>query len=356
MPERAAGPRPAPGYWEHTWYEESAPPAWLRALSGIYGAMVRARRVAYARGLLRRQRLDVPVVIVGNLTVGGTGKTPLVVRLARNLRAAGLTPGIVTRGYGRKAQGLVLVDERSTPAEVGDEALLLRRRGGCDVAVSADRVAAGRALVARGCHIVVSDDGLQHLRLERDYEIAVVDGQRGLGNGFLLPAGPLREGAERLGSVDLVVFNEVGGIVGKSRASVPSPGQRTAMRLVGERAWPVVEGAGFASCPLSDFRDQRVHAVAGIGNPRRFFDSLRAAGIQPVEHAFPDHHGYAPADLAFAEQLPVLMTEKDAVKCRAFAARHHWYVPVEAVLPPDAEQRLMAQLIQLAHVRGGSQP
>jgi tetraacyldisaccharide 4'-kinase len=221
---------------------------------------------------------------------------------------------------------------------VGDEALLLRRRTGVPVAVARDRVGAAHLLVAAGVDVIIADDGLQHLRLARDFEIAVIDGARGLGNGHLLPAGPMREPPERLSTVDAVVNN------GEVDAPAPMLGVTAAfaMRLTGD--WlHALAGTG-EPVALSSLAGKRVHAIAGIGNPQRFFAQLAAARIEVVAHAFPDHHRYRATDLEFDDDLPLLMTEKDAVKCRRFAAANRWYLPVAASFAGAEGSALLARL------------
>jgi tetraacyldisaccharide 4'-kinase len=310
------------------WYRESAASPWLQPLSWVYGLVVRGRRLAYATGWLRTRRADRPVIVVGNLTVGGTGKTPLVAWLASQLSAAGLKVGIVSRGYGSNAAGVRIVTADSNWRDVGDEPVLLRKLTGCDIVVARDRYAGAQALVAGGVDVIIADDGLQHLRLARDCEIVVIDGARGFGNGGLLPAGPLREPTVRLGRADLIVMNGVPEHVSLLRGEHMLPPVVLQMTLSGDEAYRL-DGSG-VSQPLERFRGGRIHAVAGIGNPLRFFRSLRAHGLEVIEHAFADHHPFVAADLSFPDGLPVLMTEKDAVRCRSLADARFWYVPVTA--------------------------
>ena len=311
---------------ERRWYAPGPAPLLLRPLAHLYGALSagRARRLRAVA-----QPVGVPVVVVGNISVGGTGKTPLTLWLIERLREWGWRPGVVSRGYGGRAPHYPwLVDVHGDPSHSGDEPLLIAQRGRCPVVVDPDRVAAARLLAARGdVDIIVSDDGLQHYRLHRDLEICVVDGRRGLGNGALLPAGPLREPASRLDRVDLIVVNGEGW----SRDGA----LRMQLRTVALR--PLGEGEGQ---PLSAFAGRAVHAVAGIGDPERFFATLRAAGLQVNAHPFADHHAYRPLDLAFGDELPVLMTEKDAVKCAAFADARMWTLPVVAELSQADEARV----------------
>jgi tetraacyldisaccharide 4'-kinase len=308
---------------EH-WYGPPGQRSALQPLGWLYGAAMRLRRAAYAAGFFSSVRVACPVVVIGNLTVGGTGKTPLTLWLAQALRARGLAVGILSRGYGRGSGAVRAVHGDASWTEVGDEPLLLARRSGCPTVVAADRVAGARHLIELGARVILCDDGLQHLRLARDCEILVIDGARGFGNGRLLPAGPLREApAAALPGVDLQVVNGA-----PEHASLAGAGRLLRMDLVPGAACALLGGQGGRA--LEAFRGAPVHAVAGIGNPARFFGELRAQGLNLIEHAFPDHYPLSAADLAFGDDLAVLMTEKDAVKCQAFAAARFWYVPVEA--------------------------
>ena len=303
------------------WYGAAAPPFWLRALVPVYRTLRALHRAPYALGWRTPQRLPVPVIVVGNLTVGGTGKTPLVIALVQALRARGHTPGVISRGYGASAAMPRLLDASSDAAAFGDEPVLIQRTTRVPVAIGRDRVAAGRLLLAaQACDVIVADDGLQHYPLFRNVEICVIDGARRFGNGSLLPAGPLREPLSRLASIDFRVCNG-----GEPRAG------EIAMRLDGDVAVSLADPN--LRQPLRDFAGRSAHAVAGIGNPARFFALLRAAGIDAIEHVFPDHHAFGASDVSFDDDLPVLLTEKDAVKCAAFARKNLWYVPVHAVLP-----------------------
>jgi tetraacyldisaccharide 4'-kinase len=323
------------------WYREHPAVPLLQPLAWSYGAVLAARRRAYESGWLRSEHAGKPVVVVGNLTVGGTGKTPLVIWLARELGTQGLKVGIVSRGYGRTQRQLRTVEPSSDWREVGDEPLILARASGCPTVVATDRVAGARSLAARGVDVILADDGLQHLRLGRDCEIVVIDGMRGFGNGRLLPAGPLREPVVQLWNADAVVVN--GAREHASLAQGLPPQGTLAMALAQSEA--VRLDARAVTRPLAAFRGQRAHAVAGIGNPARFFAGLRAHGIEVIEHAFPDHHVFAAAELTFADQLPVLMTEKDAVKCPAFADARLWYVPVTAELAAADARELLARVL-----------
>jgi tetraacyldisaccharide 4'-kinase len=323
------------------WYRESAGLSWLQPLSWLYGLVVRLRRLAYAGGLIRTQRATKPVVVVGNLTVGGTGKTPLVAWLAEQLSATGLKVGIVSRGYGRSGGSPRLVHADSNWSDVGDEPYLLRELTGCETVVARDRFAGVQELVARGADVVIADDGLQHLRLGRDCEIIVIDGARGFGNGRLLPAGPLREPVTRLQHASIVVITGVpehASLLAKEQDPGTGLDLATGLRmsLTGADACRL-DGLAPPQ-PLENFRGSRVHAVAGIGNPARFFRDLRARGIDIIEHSFADHHPFVAADLSFSDTLPVLMTQKDAVRCRSLATERFWYVPVVARFS-DAQAR-----------------
>jgi tetraacyldisaccharide 4'-kinase len=319
---------------ERIWYGAAPVPAWLAALEAFYRSLLALRRGLFRAGFLRVVRLPVPVVVVGNISVGGTGKTPLTAWLVRELSERGWAPGVVLRGYRSAHSAPRLVGHESTAAECGDEAVLLRQATQRPVAVGVDRAAAAALLVGQGCDVIVADDGLQHWRLARDIEIVVIDGQRRYGNGRLLPAGPLREPVERVASVDHRVCN--GGVAGADE---------WAMRVDGAHAVSLVNPA--VRIALASWRDRRVHAVAGIGNPDRFFNMLVAHGLDVIRHPLPDHHRYDGSEIAFGDDLPVLMTEKDAVKCAPYADARCHVVPVEAQLPPEFPQALHQRLCAL---------
>jgi len=310
------------------WYAPRATmlTAALWPLSLLFRAAVALRRSLYRRGILRAVRLPVPVVVVGNIVVGGSGKTPLVAALARALAERGHRPGIVSRGYGREREdgAPIVVAATDDPARVGDEPLLLARAG-FPVVVARDRAAAGRELLARhpACDVILADDGLQHYRLARDVEIAVVDATRASGRPWLLPAGPLREPRSRLRDVDATV-------------ALVEPGAAVPATLPG--AFPMtLEGDLFVrvddpgiKATAAQFAGAGVHALAGIGNPARFFAQLSGMGITAQGHPLPDHHRFVAADLAIAGARAILMTEKDALKCEAFADARCWCLPVRA--------------------------
>jgi tetraacyldisaccharide 4'-kinase len=331
MPERFAA-----DWLERRWYSSRAP--WLlQPLSFVYGALIRLRRAAYRHGWFSSAHPGVPVVVVGNLTVGGTGKTPFTLWLAEALRSRGYHVGIASRGYGGTAKGPQLVTADSDAAAVGDESLMMSRRG-VPVCIARRRIEAARLLAQQGCQLVIADDGLQHLALRRDVEIVVVDASRGFGNAALLPAGPLREPYSRLESVDLVVVN--GAVVPSTVA-----GRSSVVRMA-------LQGDVFVSLqtghtrPAAAFIGEPVHAVAGIGHPERFFQHLRKLGISVIEHPFPDHHRLSADELAFGDHRPVVMTEKDAVKC-AFDDARLWFLPVTARLDAVDAQRVLDSVLPL---------
>ena len=313
---------------ERHWQSVTPVSAALYPVSLVFRTAVALRRGAYARSLLRSVQLPVPVVVVGNITVGGTGKTPLVLWLAAFLSEHGMRPGIVSRGYGAAVQEATAVTANADPRRFGDEPVLLARRSGCPVYIGRDRPGAAAALLRAhpDCDVILSDDGLQHYRLARDFEIAVLDGTRRLGNGLMLPAGPLREPPSRLRSVDALVINGPGTVVPHNGTAV--------FRMA-------LEGSAFTNllnprhtAGPEQFQRRRVHAIAGIGNPERFFGHLRALGLEFEPHAFPDHHEYSRQDLEYGRCDAIVMTEKDAVKCAAFATEKQWALRVDAA--PDA--------------------
>jgi tetraacyldisaccharide 4'-kinase len=315
------------------WYGGASPPWWMVPLSAAYAAISGIRRFAYSRHLARSTRLSCPVVVVGNLSVGGTGKTPLVCWLAGQLIELGFRPGVVSRGYGGSSRAARLVQAADDSNKVGDEAILLARRSRVPVATGRNRPAAAQLLINAGCDIIISDDGLQHYALQRDCEIIVIDGERRFGNGRLLPAGPLRETPARLQRADGVVIN--GGDAESDGA--------LRMRLLATSAIAMKYGT---AKPLREFSGRPAHAIAAIGNPQRFFSMLRAVGISVVEHALPDHAKLGIDDISFPDDLPVLMTEKDAVKCRDIAGPHHWYVPVSVAFAAGDAEKLRGIVLQ----------
>jgi tetraacyldisaccharide 4'-kinase len=286
--------------------------------------------------LLKSTSAGVPVIAIGNLTVGGSGKTPLAIHVAELLKSKRWSPAIVSRGYGGTVAVPRGVSLASDPAEVGDEPVLMARRSGCPVWVGPDRAAVIAALrhAHPECDVVILDDGLQHYALRRDLEIMVVDA-RAFGNGFMLPAGPLREPRTRLWGVDAVVAHGTDKVKGY------------AMRLDGDEVHCATDAR--ERRPVKSFAGERVHAVAGIGDPKRFFLHLARLGVQVVPHPFPDHHPFRAADLEFGDAAPVLMTEKDAVKCKRFAKPQHWILPVRALPDPAFDAWLQRRLGELGH-------
>jgi len=325
---------------QSAWYGGGRRHLLLLPLTLLYGLIVSMRRWLYARRLLRSERAAVPVIVIGNLTAGGTGKTPATIWLAEELAARGHSPGIASRGYGgSKAGASMRVDANSDPAVVGDEPVLIARRTGRPVVVDADRTRAAAMLVEDGANLVIADDGLQHYALARDYEICVVDGARGLGNGYLMPAGPLREPVGRLREVDQVLVN---GRLPDSGADQPA-GLQNALPfdLVAADAARL---NGSLTRPLDGFSGTTVHGVAAIGNPDRFFDLLRSHRIQVIEHAFPDHARLDPHALDFADGFDVLMTEKDAVKLPHSLPDRYWCVPVDVRMDPGIARPWLQQV------------
>lgn len=305
----------------------------LLPLSLLFAMLVMVRRLCYRLGLLRSYRMSVPVIMVGNLTVGGTGKTPMVLWLVQFLRSHGYHPGIVSRGYGSRARHPQSVSATSDPTLAGDEPVLLAQRAQCPIWVGVGRVQVARALLSAkpDCDVLISDDGLQHYRLQRDIEIVVVDGQRRFGNGRMLPAGPLREPLSRMKSADAVVVN--GGDI--------APGEY-AMRLSGDIFVHLRDRS--RSATAHDFVGRRLHAVAGIGYPSRFFGHLRQLGLDVIEHPFPDHHIYQPHELQFDDADAILMTEKDAVKCAGFAPENVWVLAVDAEVDAAFGNKILEKL------------
>lgn len=328
------------------WYDGAAGQAVLAPLSWVYGRIVAGRREAFVSGTRAAVSVGCPVVVVGNLSVGGTGKTPVVAWLATQLTMLGRKVGIASRGYGSAGSSTQQVDASKNWRTFGDEPVLLQRHTGVPVVVGADRVAAAQRLVELGADVIISDDGLQHLRLARDFELVVIDGARGLGNGRLLPAGPLRELPTRVHGVDAVVINgepRAGLLDTLARLGAPAP---LLMHLVPATIKPVCAAAGGAGAALfgrrlQDLRGLRAHAVAGIGNPGRFFQLLRSFGLQITPHGFADHHVFTARDLELPGAWPILMTEKDAVRCANFANDRLACVPVAAQFSATDAARLL---------------
>ncbi len=312
------------------WYapQVTLPAALLWPLALLFRAIVAARRMLYGAGVLRSQRLPVPVIVVGNITVGGAGKTPLTYALAQHLQQRGFHPGIISRGYGGSNDAPRAVAANDDPQQVGDEPPILAATG-LPTWIGRDRAAAGRGLLAAhpDCNVIVSDDGLQHYALARDLEIAVIDSAREFGNGFMLPAGPLREPVSRLNQVDAVV-RLMGG-----DATRPTAAARETTMTHEPLPWRNLRRPELAADPLQ-WNGREVHALSGIGNPQRFFDMVATLGVVATSHAFPDHHVFNAAEIAFPGATAILMTQKDAVKCAAFADERCWYLPLRAVVDP----------------------
>ncbi|MCL2021631.1 MAG: tetraacyldisaccharide 4'-kinase [Betaproteobacteria bacterium] len=328
------------------WYTPRLSPAllWLMPFAAIFAAIVFLRRLCYEIGLLRIKRLPVPVIVIGNLTVGGMGKTPLVLALAEALRDKGWHPGIISRGYGgrhtRNSSLPCPVLPDSDPLATGDEPLLLARRSGLPVWIGRCRASVGAALLAAHpeTDCLLCDDGLQHYRLARDLEIVVFDA-RGLGNGWLLPMGPLREPPSRLLCADLLVTHGSPELPEASRAK-----PCFAMRLEPGDCYRLAVPA--ERCSAADFRGRPLHAVAGIGNPGRFFATLDDLGLAYTPHSFPDHHPYSLADFAFLSDKSIMMTEKDGVKCSGLNLPDAWALPVTARISPEFVALVVARIIQ----------
>ena len=326
-----------PTHWQH----RGALALLLLPLAAVYAVVVALRRAAWRNGLLTARHPGVPVIVVGNITAGGTGKTPLTLWLAQFLRRQGRHPGIISRGYGASDTHARAVPPDGSPGDYGDEPCLLAQRAGCPVWVGTDRTAVARALLAAHpqTDVLISDDGLQHYRLARDFEIAVIDGARGLGNGWPLPAGPLREPASRLAEVDAVVIN--------GNDAAPAWPQALVMKLNGAEFRNLLQPQRIVEAAY--FKGRRVHAIAGIGNPQRFFSQLGRLGVLCMPRVFADHHAYTAEDLAFAGGDDIVMTEKDAVKCTGFANARHWALVIDAEPDPRLGDLILARLAENSH-------
>lgn len=318
---------------ERSWYHPDLITIPLKPFSYLFERLVRLRRTLYRKGIFSSKKLSVPVIVVGNITVGGTGKTPLVIYLAQLLKQQGLQPGIVSRGYRSKAKVYPYQVQPNDDADtVGDEALLMAQNSDCPVAIAPKRTAAAEMLIQQGCNIILSDDGLQHYALQRDIEIAVVDGKRRFGNGLSLPAGPLRESVNRLKQVDFIISN-----------GALSQGEITMKLYAGD--FVNLQQPNLVK-PAEYFHDKPCHAYAGIGDPQRFFSLLQQLGLKATETAMPDHYRYRAPDFHDAKNIEIIMTEKDAVKCRNFADERFWYLPVKAVLPESFDRAFTEKLAQ----------
>ncbi len=326
------------------WYGKDNWTRYLSPLSYIFASLARWRKAQYQTK--QGWEPPVPVIVVGNITVGGTGKTPVVTTLVQYLAQKGYQPGVVSRGFGRRGVDCPLdVTPLSSPGQVGDEPVMLATQCDCPVVVDPDRVRGAQYLCeAHQCTVIISDDGLQHYNLKRHIELVVMDGARMLGNGLSLPAGPLREPAERLKSVDFVLING-------EPASDPGV-HYTSFHLM---PTPLESVSGREKQVNTRPQSGKVHAVAGIGNPQRFFKMLSALGFHVIPHPFPDHHGFAESDITFSDSLPVIMTAKDAVKCQGFADAHHWYLPVTTTIPSEELEQIARRLQQVSRVSDGQE-
>ena len=320
------------------WYSQNLVAWLLLPVTGFYCLLVLIRRFFYRVGFFKSFKLSRPVIIVGNITVGGTGKTPLLISLCELLKADGYKPGVISRGYGGNFEGEQLLDDADRADVVGDEPCLVHARTGCPVAVGRNRVAAAQLLLAKtDCNIILSDDGLQHYRLQRDFELAIIDTNRKFGNGFCLPSGPLREPVSRLQDVDIIVNHN-------STNESDIADESFSLKFS-----DAINLSSNKSVDIDYFANKPIHAVAGIGHPERFFNQLRRSGLEVIEHALPDHHRFTDADLTFKDDLHVLMTEKDAVKCHDFASDNLWYVSVCAELSNGLRQKFLSKINALTN-------
>ena len=328
---------------EKVWFENNQAKWWLvpllLPLTLIFWVVSCFRRSAFKFGLLKSYAINKPVIVVGNIGVGGNGKTPVVIHLVEQAKKLGFKPGVISRGYGGKAELYpYLLNDQSSPKEAGDEPVLIAKRCCVPVVVGADRVANAQMLTAQGCDLIISDDGLQHYRLQRDIEIIVVDGKRQFGNGLLLPAGPLREGVWRLKCADIIIYNGVN----------HSDFSALLMSLVASKVKNVQSGKAVS---IDEFiaDNNQINAIAGIGAPQRFFDTLHASGFNIAkQQGFVDHKNFTEDDFKlFKSELPLLMTEKDAVKCQLFAQPNWWYLPVDAQFSEQDQQALQQVFPQI---------
>lgn len=329
---------------EKVWFEKHRAKWWLvpllLPLTALFFLLSSIRRFAYGLSLFRSYSVNKPIIVVGNIGVGGNGKTPVVIHLVELAKTLGFKPGVISRGYGGKAEIYPYsLSKYSTTDQAGDEPILIFKRCRVPVVVGSDRVASAEKLIELGCNLIISDDGLQHYRLQRDLEIIVVDGKRLFGNGLLLPAGPLREGEWRLKSADIVIFNGDCQIRNKS----------SLMTLVATKLCHMKTGR---EVNITDFlaNNDKVNAIAGIGSPQRFFDTLQYLGFNlEKQKGFIDHKNFTLNDFnQFKGDLPLLMTEKDAVKCQNFAQDNWWYLPVDAQFSGQDEQVLIQNIKRLA--------
>ncbi len=321
------------------WYKKNLLSVLLCPLSLVYLLIIWLRRLYYR--LFVKGKLAVPVIVVGNITVGGAGKTPLVICLSKLLDRAGYKVGIISRGYGRSgSKATIIVDNNTLATYAGDESVMIFRRTGSLVVVGQNRLTAAMIAIAKGCDVIISDDGLQHYNLPRDIEVVVIDHEFGFGNGYCLPAGPLRERITRLKEVDFVVTNFNTNL----HYYLAFDRDKLLLQVNGLRS--LVDGS--IETDVSKFRGKTIQAVAGIGRPEKFFSTLRNLGLSIIEHLFPDHHDFTEQDLRFDDQEIVVMTEKDAVKCQVFAKPNFWCLEVEAKIDAKFEQSFLGQLKRLS--------
>ena len=326
---------------QYYWYHPNILLWFLLPISWLYCLVVFIRRKLYQLNLKRSYDCQVPVVVIGNIVVGGSGKTPLLISLCEYLKTKGITPGVVSRGYGGDFIGVKQVTHTDSAKSVGDEPLMIYQCAGVPVVVGSDRVATVQYLIENNsCDVVLSDDGLQHYRMKRDFEIAVVDASRRHGNGFCLPAGPLRERISRLDDVDMVVYNGADGVASNECSYQ--------LQTIG-----LQQLNGDDVKLISSLSDQSVHAVAGIGDPSRFFKQLQKDGVTIIEHAYPDHHDYQQNDFNGWSEECIIMTEKDAVKCRELSLNDAWVLSVKATFSDELESKLSTNLLPLLRGQTG---
>lgn len=320
---------------QHYWYKSSALVWLLLPVSWLYCLIVFIRRKLYQLNIKRSYGCNVPLIVIGNIVVGGSGKTPLLISLCEYLKERGFKPGVVSRGYGGNFTGIKQVYHTDTAELVGDEPLMIHRQTSVPVVVGADRVAAAQYLVNNNqCDVVLSDDGLQHYRMQRDFEIAVVDSDRRYGNGFCLPAGPLRERRSRIKDVNMLIYN--------GDTDVKPNECSYLLETAG-----LQKLSGDENRPISSFVGKSVHAVAGIGHPQRFFNQLQKSSVTVIEHAYPDHYTYSQDDFDGWSEECIIMTEKDAVKCRHLSLSDAWVLNVKAVFSAELESSLSSDLLPL---------
>lgn len=317
-------------------WERNAITLALLPFSCVFYLITALRRKLYQWGVLSSKKFPVPIIVVGNITVGGTGKTPTVIALCHYLQLLGYYPGVVSRGYkGQAKQYPMTVSKALSPKECGDEPWLIHQKTNCPVVVDPKRVRAVRHLLREErCDVIISDDGLQHYALQRDIEIALINGKTGLGNGYLLPAGPLREPSSRLETVDFVLHKN------------PQADETYGVVV---RLDSLYQLRSNEKQSVADWCGKRVHAVAGISFPQQFFDQLTALGLKVTPHAFPDHHAFEVSDFDFESDDPVIMTEKDAIKCQSFAKENWYALAISVRLPSLMLEELKARLARMYH-------